>query len=110
MAVRLAATGALFNALEFAQTNFENADERNYIMQMICQGTIAPEANLREASFECLVKIAAHYYAKLPAYMNVRSLRLLLCAPIRLPGLPITLPAPHSSARADLGFLPCVRV
>jgi importin subunit beta-1 len=72
VAVRLAATVALFNALEFAQTNFENPDERNYIMQMICNGTIATEANLREASFECLVKMASHYYAKLPAYMNVR--------------------------------------
>ena len=33
--VRLAATVALLNALEFAQTNFENADERNYLMQVM---------------------------------------------------------------------------
>lgn len=68
--VRLAATVALYNALEFAQTNFDNDAERNYIMQMICEGTIAPDSKVREASFECLVKIAAHYYAKLPAYMQ----------------------------------------
>ena len=70
-AVRLAATVALYNALEFAQTNFENADERNYLMQVICEGTIATDEKVREASFECLVKIAAHHYAKLPAYMQV---------------------------------------
>ncbi|KAK7816619.1 importin subunit beta-1 [Quercus suber] len=32
--VRLAATKALYNALDFAQTNFENDMERNYIMKM----------------------------------------------------------------------------
>ena len=72
-AVRLAATVALYNALEFAQTNFENADERNYLMQVICEGTIATNEKVREASFECLVKIAAHHYAKLPAYMQVSA-------------------------------------
>lgn len=84
--VRLAATVALYNALEFAQTNFENDAERNYVMQMICEGTIAPDAKVREASFECLVKIAAHYYAKLPAYMQVcachRSEAQLLWVPM----------------------------
>lgn len=33
MEVRLAATQALFNALEFASTNFSNETERNYLMQ-----------------------------------------------------------------------------
>jgi len=68
--VRLAATVALLNALEFAQTNFDNAEERNYLMQVICEGTMAPDAKVRETSFECLVKIAANYYEKLPAYMQ----------------------------------------
>ena len=80
--VRLAATVALYNALEFAQTNFDNDAERNYIMQMICEGTIASDPKVREASFECLVKIAAHYYAKLPAYMQVCS-----CSPTNLFGI-----------------------
>ncbi len=68
--VRHAATVALYNAIVFAQTNFENPEERNYLMQVICEGTIAPEAKVREASFECLVKVAANYYEKLPAYMQ----------------------------------------
>ncbi|KAF9596650.1 hypothetical protein IFM89_012849, partial [Coptis chinensis] len=33
--VRLAATRALYNALDFAQTNFENEMERNYIMKAL---------------------------------------------------------------------------
>jgi len=39
-------------------------------MQIICEGTVAQDARVREASFECLVKIAANYYEKLPAYMQ----------------------------------------
>lgn len=31
--VRLAATVALYNALEFAHSNFNNDSERNYLMQ-----------------------------------------------------------------------------
>lgn len=97
-AVRLAATRALFNALEFAATNFESADERNYLMQVggeargrgrsgecarvhrplpfslpsqvICEATVAREPRAREAAFECLVKVAAAHYEKLPAYMQ----------------------------------------
>lgn len=32
--VRLAATEALYNALEFAHSNFSNESERNYLMQV----------------------------------------------------------------------------
>ena len=38
--VRLAATQALYNAIEFASTNFRNETERNYLMQVlspVCQ-------------------------------------------------------------------------
>ena len=68
--VRLAATVALYNALEFAHSNFDNADERNYIMQCICEGAISPETRLQEAAFECLVKVAGSYYEKLPMYIQ----------------------------------------
>ncbi len=33
--VRLAATTALYNALEFAHSNFNNDSERNYLMQVL---------------------------------------------------------------------------
>ena len=35
--VRLAATQALYNAIEFASTNFRNETERNYLMQVLSQ-------------------------------------------------------------------------
>lgn len=44
MDVRHAATVALQNALTFAHNNFSNDSERNYIMQIICEGTLAGEA------------------------------------------------------------------
>lgn len=68
--VRLAATVALNNALEFAHSNFDNADERNYIMQCICEGAVSPDSRLQEAAFECLVKVAGSYYEKLPVYIQ----------------------------------------
>ena len=43
---------------------------RGAAAQVICEGTIAPDARVRETAFECLVKIAANYYEKLPAYMQ----------------------------------------
>lgn len=67
--VRLAATVALDNALEFAHANFSNENERNYIMQMVCQGTLASDERIRRAAWECLVDIASQYYFYLPAYM-----------------------------------------
>lgn len=39
--MRHAATVALQNALTFAHNNFSNDSERNYIMQIICEGTLA---------------------------------------------------------------------
>lgn len=68
--IRLASMVALTNALEFSQANFQNDGERNYIMQMVCQGTLAGDVKVRRAAWECLVRIAEAYYVKLPQYMN----------------------------------------
>ncbi|KAK9860363.1 hypothetical protein WJX84_011194 [Apatococcus fuscideae] len=68
--VRLAAITALFNALEFAHTNFENDGERDYLMQVICQCTTDAMVQIKERSFECLVRIAALHYDKLRPYMQ----------------------------------------
>ncbi|CAI7750631.1 unnamed protein product [Closterium sp. NIES-53] len=68
--IRLAATRALSNALEFAQTNFENEVERNYIMTVICEASLCPDMRVRQAAFECLVAISSTYYSKLAPYMN----------------------------------------
>lgn len=69
--VRLAATKALLNALDFAQTNFENALERNYIMRVVCEAaTLSPDVRVRHAAFECLVSISSIYYEKLSQYIQ----------------------------------------
>ncbi|BFG36435.1 hypothetical protein CerSpe_227090 [Prunus speciosa] len=68
--VRLAATRALCNALEFAQTNFKNEMERNYIMKMVCETALSKEVDIRQAAFECLASIASRYYVVLEPYMQ----------------------------------------
>ncbi|GMH10207.1 hypothetical protein Nepgr_012048 [Nepenthes gracilis] len=68
--VRLAATRALYNALAFAQTNFENEMERNYLMKVVCETTVSKEVEIRQAAFECLVAIASMYYEVLEPYMQ----------------------------------------
>lgn len=40
--VRLAATVALYNALEFAHSNFSNDSERNYLMQVLHRRRFVP--------------------------------------------------------------------
>jgi importin subunit beta-1 len=68
--VRLAATRALHNALEFAQVNFSNDMECEYIMRVVCESTMSPEVKIRQAAFECLVSIAAMYYENLAPYIQ----------------------------------------
>jgi importin subunit beta-1 len=68
--VRLAATRALMNALEFVRTNFESEVERNYIMQTVCETVTAESKELRCAAFECCVRVVELYYEKLAPYMQ----------------------------------------
>lgn len=68
--VRLAALVALNNALEFASENMKRENERNYIMQVVCEGTMAADPRVRQAAWECLVSVAAQNYEELPAYMR----------------------------------------
>ncbi|KAF7070886.1 hypothetical protein CFC21_076326, partial [Triticum aestivum] len=68
--VRLAATRALYNALGFAQVNFSNDMERDYIMRVVCEATQSPDVKIRQAAFECLVAISSTYYDKLATYMQ----------------------------------------
>ncbi|KAE9464745.1 hypothetical protein C3L33_03371, partial [Rhododendron williamsianum] len=68
--VRLAATRALYNALGFAQANFSNDMERDYIMRVVCEATLSPEVKIRQAAFECLVSISSSYYEKLSPYIQ----------------------------------------
>jgi|APGre2960657444_1045066.scaffolds.fasta_scaffold00364_4 importin subunit beta-1 len=53
-ATREVATKALDNALVFAKKNFETDGERNYLMQMLCEGAQAPELQARSPPRACL--------------------------------------------------------
>eukprot|EP00967_Tisochrysis_lutea_P053819 scaffold67089_cov34-Tisochrysis_lutea.AAC.7 len=68
--VRLAATQALINALEFVRANFEKENERNYIMQTVCETVTSESKELRCAAFECCVRVVELYYDKLAPYMQ----------------------------------------
>ena len=48
--IRLSATKALYNALDFASENFKNEFERNYIMQVVCEGTLCTDVKARPAA------------------------------------------------------------
>jgi len=68
--VRLAATTALFNSLEFTNANFSRDDERNYIMQVVCEATQSGDPQVKVASLQCLVKIMSLYYQYMESYMG----------------------------------------
>ncbi|CAH8858038.1 unnamed protein product [Trichobilharzia szidati] len=68
--VRLAATNALLNSLEFTKHNFDVDNERNYIMQVVCESTQSPSSHIRVAALQCLVKIMSLYYNYMEPYMK----------------------------------------
>mmetsp|Transcript_47014 Transcript_47014/g.56853 ORF Transcript_47014/g.56853 Transcript_47014/m.56853 type:complete len:869 (-) Transcript_47014:375-2981(-) len=69
--IRLAAATALRNSLLFTRSNMEKPQERNVIMQNICEATqCATSALLRAAAYECIVQICFQYYDKLKDYMQ----------------------------------------
>ncbi|XP_074032733.1 importin subunit beta Fs(2)Ket isoform X2 [Leptinotarsa decemlineata] len=67
--VRLAATQALLNSLEFTKANFDQPTERNYIMEVVCEATQSPESQIKVAALQCLVKIMSLYYQHMEPYM-----------------------------------------
>ncbi|KRZ09548.1 Importin subunit beta-1 [Trichinella zimbabwensis] len=67
--VRLVATNALSDSLEFIATNFERETERNVIMQVICETTQSANENLKVAALQCLVKVMSLYYQYMEYYM-----------------------------------------
>ncbi|XP_041374480.1 LOW QUALITY PROTEIN: importin subunit beta-1-like [Gigantopelta aegis] len=68
--VRLAATNALLNSLEFTKANFEKESERHFIMQVVCEATQCTETKVRVAALQCLVKIMSLFYIYMEHYMG----------------------------------------
>lgn len=67
--VRLAATTALLNSLEFTKANFDKLEERNYIMEVVCESTQSLDTQISVAALQCLVKILTLYYQYMEVYM-----------------------------------------
>lgn len=68
--IRLSATTALRNSLLFTKKNMDSVDERNVIMQNICQATQSKDVDVRAMAFDCLCTIVYQYYDKLQDYMT----------------------------------------
>lgn len=68
--VRLAATIALNNTLEFARSQFEVPAERTAIVNTLCEAARSGDENVRQVAFEGLVKVAENYYDKLHEYIR----------------------------------------
>jgi len=68
--VKLAATNALHNSLEFTRANFEKDAERHFIMQVVCEATQTDQMQVKVSALQCLVKIMSLYYQYMEAYMG----------------------------------------
>lgn len=68
--IRYAALSALGDATDFIRSNFENEGERNYIMQVICEATQAPDTRIQASAFGCLNRVMGAYYEKMRFYME----------------------------------------
>lgn len=89
--VRLAATTAMLNSLEFTKNNFQNdvrdqrsctgnktwiplfffpQSERHYIMQVVCEATQSANLKIQVAALQNLVKILSLYYDYMEYYMG----------------------------------------
>lgn len=60
--IKLAATKALANSLEFVKANMERENDRRMIMQMVFGVTQCEEEKVRAAAYECLIQISSSYY------------------------------------------------
>lgn len=68
--IRYAAVTALRNSLEFVNENFKHDEERNHIMQVICEATQSQSLKVRVVAYEALASIVSLYYEYLDPYMQ----------------------------------------
>ncbi|KAH8350739.1 hypothetical protein KR084_006164 [Drosophila pseudotakahashii] len=78
--VRLAATTALHNSLEFTKSNFEKEMERNFIMEVVCEATQCQDSQICVAALQCLVKVMTLYYQFMEPYMAQALFPITLAA------------------------------
>lgn len=68
--VKLTAINALVNSLEFIKHNFTLENERDYIMQVVCEATQSSDIQVQAAAFGALAKIMSLYYNFMSLYME----------------------------------------
>jgi len=68
--VKVAATNALLNSLEFTRANFEKDAERHFLMQVVCEASQSENMLVKVSAMQCLVKIMSLYYQYMEAYMG----------------------------------------
>uniref|UniRef100_A0A0N5AV98 Importin N-terminal domain-containing protein n=1 Tax=Syphacia muris TaxID=451379 RepID=A0A0N5AV98_9BILA len=78
--VRFAAANAMLNSLEFTKNNFSIENERNLLMQVICEASQCPEIPVRVVAMQCLVRIMSLYYQYMEHYMNLALFSITLNA------------------------------
>ena len=98
--VRQVATVALLNAIEFCRDNFGRENERNIIMQVICEATQSEDPKTAVPALQTLVKIVSLYYEHMERYMGAALFGVSAAAPNRLA---------LSFARHRLPSRPCAR-
>ncbi|XP_037942599.1 importin subunit beta-like [Teleopsis dalmanni] len=67
--IRLTATKALLNSLEFAKKNFDVESERNVIMEVVCEASQSADIDLCVSALQCIAHIATLYYHHMESYM-----------------------------------------
>ncbi|XP_065178796.1 importin subunit beta-1-like [Sycon ciliatum] len=68
--VRLAATKALLNSMEFTKKNFESDQERHFIMQVLCENTQCTDVRVRVAALQNLNQVMCLHYKFMETYMG----------------------------------------
>lgn len=74
--VRLAATQALLNSLEFTKANFDKENERNFIMEVVCEATQSSDMRISVAALQCLVGVIMLVIHEMEKYIIIISLHL----------------------------------
>eukprot|EP00049_Salpingoeca_infusionum_P025366 m.18854 g.18854 ORF g.18854 m.18854 type:complete len:872 (+) comp7954_c0_seq1:697-3312(+) len=69
-AVQYAAIRALVNSVVFCDSNFAVDEQRDYLMQTVCETTQASDEKVKVAALECLCEISQHYYQYLMPYVG----------------------------------------
>ncbi|CAC9536309.1 importin beta-1 subunit [Leishmania donovani] len=68
--VKLSATNALCNAMEYIHDNMDVPEQRSYLVTALCEtAKSCTTARTRERAMESLVKVAELYYSTLPDYI-----------------------------------------